>query len=200
MPVRISGDGTFAGLTSVETINVLHPDAVDPNIVLADDGSVGLEVVPSVVQSAIDAVPVLAGIGTNVVQSTVVTTASTTSTSYQDISGMSVSITPSSTDSKILLICSFVGSANNTAGDTGAFRVVRETTALAVNAQDWNYEVGRNLLVTGVVVHLDSPNTTSATTYKLQFRTVSGTGVQFNQDPFGARRGTSNITAIEVAA
>jgi len=54
MPVSISGDGTFAGLTSVETVNVLHPDAVTNNIVLADDGSVALDSIPASIQSAID--------------------------------------------------------------------------------------------------------------------------------------------------
>tara|TARA_Y100000814_G_scaffold267089_1_gene221325 strand:- start:288 stop:887 length:600 start_codon:yes stop_codon:yes gene_type:complete len=137
---------------------------------------------------------------------------STTSTSLVDVTGLSVSITPSTTSNKVLVRCSvaianysgnfaygqlvrgstFLGEANaagNRVRPTFMFYQDHDTT---INMQ--NYEF------------LDSPNTTSATTYKLQLRCATtgyayvnrtytdGNGV--NTEP----RLSSTITVMEVAA
>jgi len=96
---------------------------------------------------------------------------STTSTSFVD-SGLIVSITPSSTSSKILV--SYYTSVRKAPGNTNNavfIQLLRDSTV--ITAQDyvaWNQlsQYGQE----GVsVCHLDSPSTTSQITYKVQFRT-----------------------------
>ena len=96
---------------------------------------------------------------------------STTSTSFVD-SNLSVNITPSSTSSKILVF--YYTSIRKAPGDANNaifIQLLRNSTPITY--QDY---VGWNQLSQygqeGVsVCHLDSPNTTSQITYKVQFRT-----------------------------
>jgi hypothetical protein len=99
---------------------------------------------------------------------------STASTTYQD-TGLSVSITPSSASSKVLItvagLRAYVINSGTQTGAFATFRLVRTTTAL----QDVSIG-GYNLASTSAPVfyaapnfgYLDSPATTSATTYKIQ--------------------------------
>ena len=98
---------------------------------------------------------------------------STTSASYVDITGMSLTITPQSSNSKILIDVTI----NNGANQIGAIRVLRGSTPVgistAVSGNRVNATFGasadNNLTVnTFGVKFFDSPATTSATTYKLQ--------------------------------
>jgi hypothetical protein len=192
MPVTISGDGVFAGLTTVETVNVLHPDSEDVNIVLADDGSVTLDSIPASIQSAIDGIPQIAGIGSNVVYTERTTTFTTTSTSFTDWTNVTVTITPTSATSKILvaLTCpSLANSQDSNFLSQAAMRLVRNSTALFGEARTVRGD-GSGTQSPLTLVVLDSPATTSATTYKAQVLAQSGTNSFF--------RGT--ITVIEVAA
>ena len=115
MPVTISGDGSVTGLTDWEATSVTHPDSVDTNITLADDGSVVFDSVPAAIQSAIDAVPVLAGIGSNVVQ-TVKTDTFTNAfvlgagIATVDVTGLSVTPTPTSSPTTVLVPATASGS------------------------------------------------------------------------------------------
>jgi len=156
------------------------------------------------------------GIGTNVVQTVKKDTFSTSSTSFTDITGLAVTITPTSATAKVLLIAQVAwgataavsagfglqitgGNAGNYIGDagTGQSRVIFQSYAQAT------YEFDRSL-ESMVAVYLDSPATTSATTYQLQTKTGTGTahvnrsGDDIASSSFG--RGASSITAIEVAA
>lgn len=130
-----------------------------------------------------------------VVTATDSTLRSTTSTTYVTGSNtLSVSITPSSTSNKILILCSTAvqatgnGEVNvtvyrdstNLAG-TGSFAYSYDTVAYASNNIGINY--------------LDSPNTTSAKTYQVYFRTTGGTA-QINIGNIG---GVGSITALEIA-
>jgi hypothetical protein len=134
-------------------------------------------------------------------------TFSTTSTSFVDITGFSLSITPTSASSKILILVSaWLGVASSSR--TGV-RLMRDSTAIGVGTggtynvsgynADWASGAGDNLGCTSVSF-LDSPATTSAITYKVQQFTTTGTAY-FN------RRGNdttfvtgSTITALEIAA
>jgi hypothetical protein len=115
---------------------------------------------------------------------------------------MSVTITPSSSSNKILIISSFIVS-NSSGGYQTFINLIRGATNLAQstgasnNATVTTIQGGDNL--NGVSLSfLDSPATTSATTYKLQMRVASGTGA------IGRRGGTtddgasSTITVMEV--
>lgn len=133
---------------------------------------------------------------------------STTSSTPVDIPGMSVTITPTSSSNKILILCQV-----STGGDDRTPRVnlVRNSTTLmqpgslgATLGSDARTSQVRHL-VTGTIQFLDSPSTTSATTYKLQlfngFSLDSGT-VFFNrsgfQDSGVIQYATSSITVMEI--
>ena len=111
----------------------------------------------------------------NVAQSTKTNTFSTNSQTFVDITDMEVTITPSSTSSKILV---FYGLQAGTNGH-GTIKAVRTvggtTTDILVGDADGNRSRGNNKIysstwnpTTCVAQLLDSPNTTSAVTYKVQ--------------------------------
>lgn len=142
------------------------------------------------------------------VQSTTLTTIATMSTAtYTDVTGMSVSITPSSTSSKILVL---VNMHVNPANGVGVlWKLVRDTTDIAVNNAS-NISTGGHYSDTGgsasnvwsgnSVSHLDSPSTTSATTYKVQARATSSATFGINRrTTSGDFGGVSSITVMEIA-
>ena len=152
-----------------------------------------------------------------VVSATKTDTSTITSTTFADISGLSVSITPSATSSKILVFWSAnLASAGNASGLL--VRMMRDSTAIGIGDSagsrprvSGGYYVGdagaaNNFAAVGGNF-LDSPSTTSATTYKLQGVGYSGvTSVYVNRtqddrnnaafDP----RLISTITVMEVGA
>ena len=109
-----------------------------------------------------------------VVQDTDTTGFSTASTTFQD-TGLSVTITPSSATSKVLITVAginayFINSGSQT-GSFGAFRLVRTSTQLQfVNGGGYNLASSSSPLMYFApnFGYLDSPATTSATTYKIQ--------------------------------
>ena len=128
---------------------------------------------------------------------------STSATSFADIPNLSVSITPSATSSKILV--QFVTYVSNTGSNTWWHRLLRDSTALnessnsnsidggGNNASGYNRNKGNN-------IYLDSPNSTSALTYKLQWR-CDGNVLALNQvGSATSRGGGSTITVMEIGA
>lgn len=108
-----------------------------------------------------------------VVQGTYSTIINSSSTTYTD-TGLSVSITPSATTSKVLVLCSvpYVRSGDNATTAVGT-NIVRGSTQIAETT---------SFLLTGTTLgqynvwnyhYLDSPATTSATTYKVQFKNMA---------------------------
>lgn len=143
-----------------------------------------------------------------VVQTVKSDTFSSSSTSWVDLTGLSVSITPSSTSSKILVMMEVKA---NAASDFCALKLVRGSTdvyvgdaagsrerATAAGNQLNSYDVGARM-----GTYLDSPNTTSSTTYKIQFRVSAGTGYVNRQaidtDNSAYPRVPSSITVMEIA-
>ena len=136
-------------------------------------------------------------------------TFSTTSTSYTDITGLSVSITPTLATSKVLVMVSFSASVS---GDIAVmFRQMRD--AVAINIGDTagsRTRASASLLINNNVYQqgtfnwqfLDSPATTSATTYKVQMFVNTGTGYinRTGEDSDAATRPrtAANITVMEV--
>ena len=101
---------------------------------------------------------------------------------------LSVTITPSSTSSKILL--RFNGNASNSAGGSGGFfRFKRGSTEIAPARTDAGYISGQffhlnqdnNLGETVCLEYLDSPSTTSATTYNLEASPQTGGTLYLNK-------------------
>jgi len=117
---------------------------------------------------------------------------STTQESWIDVTGLSVSITPSSTSSKILLTSSVVSSiyvagtsnisvlqhrftGGNSASFVGDVSSNRNRVAYATSFEQGVHETkysGRPFTVT----YLDSPNTVSEITYQFQARSGDNTG------------------------
>jgi len=148
-----------------------------------------------------------------VVQTVKTDPTSTTSTSYTDITGMSVTITPSSSSNKILIIPDLA--LSGPVGDIGYAQLLRGSTVIyggdsathnglygcySGAAADGPFVYGVNIVTR---MFLDSPATTSATTYKCQFKTNSGTFYLNRTNATSGNydiRPASSITAIEVAA
>ncbi len=135
-----------------------------------------------------------------VVTGTTTTDTAVTSTSYTD-STLSASITPSATSSKILILVSQTISVSRDSGNSiGAINIMRATT------QIWEGYVGvgsaNGTLGQTAVMYLDSPSTTSATTYKTQGKvdtTANNGKIRFQQDSSLSDR-NSSIHLIEIGA
>jgi len=196
MPITINGSGTLTGLSA---------GGLPDGSITSDDLAAG----------AVTAAKLAAGAGgkiLQVVQATKTDTDSTNSSTYVDITGFSASITPSSASSKILVQVVIGTFGNSVMGRGSVYQLVRGSTAIAVgdnavggqcsfsmNEADGGYMGGARQFS-----FLDSPATTSSTTYKVQWLTFSNT-VYFNRSADGStnqpwnRRGISQIILMEVA-
>ena len=136
-----------------------------------------------------------------VVTSTYSTEINSTSATYAD-TGLSVTITPSSASSKVLvMITQAAGVYSNGAAKerNNYIQVLRGATVI----HDPTYPLkfngstsvsGNEIFLMYPYIILDSPATTSATTYKTQFKTTAaGASVQYNNQ-------TSYITVMEIGA
>ena len=136
---------------------------------------------------------------------------STSSTTFVDVTGFSVSITPSSTSSKVLIIIN--KNSSTSSGNNGMIKLVIGSTDIAVGdasgsrlqaTAQTRMDNDSNSCATLTTCFLDSPNTTSATTYKVQYEVQGGTGTinitQGAADNAGFGNIISTITAMEVGA
>lgn len=137
-----------------------------------------------------------------VLQATKNDIASTTSTTFSDVSGLSVSITPSSASNKILVFAT-VMTANVFGSSSVKLNLLRDSTILGEGstgiqkASIGNYGYTHS----SALNWLDSPSTTSSTTYKIQFATdSSGVAIYVNRNGIDANyTGSSSITVMEIA-
>ena len=130
-----------------------------------------------------------------VVSATSVTSVSTTSSSYVT-TGLSASITPSATTSKIFI--TLQGCADNDGGGRqGYFAIFRDSTNLnggAISASTSIYS-GDRIIVPVATSHLDSPSSTSSLTYALYFKNPGSDSVEFLSQSTQA-----HITLMEIGA
>jgi hypothetical protein len=133
-----------------------------------------------------------------VVQTVATNTTSNSTSTYAAATGLSVSITPSSATSKVLVMVRHQIYMSNASADNSLnLRLYRDAT----NIHYYGTELG--LVGTAVkkqleasTVYLDSPATTSSTTYSVQFANyVNGAAVAIN-DPSSQM----TITAMEIGA
>ena len=113
---------------------------------------------------------------------------------------LTATITPTSATSTILVIV-FQNGVRRGAGNSDelvAIRLVRDSTTLATFEQEVGYSASSLMQSVGSagVTWVDSPATTSATTYKTEFN-GGGTGVTSQVQAASA---TSTIVLLEVAA
>jgi hypothetical protein len=135
-----------------------------------------------------------------VVNATYATTVSSTTSTYAD-TGLTVSITPKFTTSKILVFVNMNGCGKNNTNTYLGLRLLRNSTNI-LNFEDiasYNGTTQFNSIGSSSTTYLDSPATTSATTYKVQFANAGNTGtVKVNENAGGTT--TSTITVMEIAA
>jgi len=143
-----------------------------------------------------------------VVQTTKTDTFTGTSTSLADITGMSVAITPTDSTSKVLIVSNISFNGNN--GIVYGIQLLRGSTAIAQGdtagtrpRRTLGGTITAEALANVGISWLDSPATTSATTYKLQYSVSSGSffinRTLTDTDPTYPRV-VSTITAFEVSA
>jgi hypothetical protein len=128
-----------------------------------------------------------------VVSATTTTQVSSSSVTYQDTT-LTVTITPQSSSSKIFIMTnqSFY---HDTATGNSSVRLVRNSTTLQ-DLADPIYSSAGGISGNVSFLYLDSPATTSATTYKTTFARRIGSGTFTAQVNFNV----ANITVFEVSA
>ena len=141
-------------------------------------------------------------------------TFSTSSSSFTDLTGLSVSITPSSASNKILVLGSVTGSC--TGAGSAHIRYLRGSTAIGIgdaSSSRTRDSVGgidngatpADSALSSSFVFLDSPATTSSTTYKAQVHQGDGGGTLYinrttqDNDDNNNGRYASTITVMEIA-
>ena len=134
-----------------------------------------------------------------VVQGTTSTSVSNSTSTFAD-TGLTATITPQSATNKILVIVAQQGGSKSAADAQNriALRLMRGASAISTIAGSVGYtNTALQLrIATCTGVYLDSPGTTSATTYKTQFNNVANTAaVTFQVDSEN-----STITLIEISA
>ena len=132
--------------------------------------------------------------------------------STSDIAGMTVTITPKSASNKVMITCQLSYSTNSDGCGNliillrGSTIIGGQTNGTSVNG--WFGIINNNgqsnsggILYNAGGEFLDSPNTTSATTYKLQHHGVGGTTpfIINKQSGTTALAGISTLTAMEIA-
>jgi len=128
------------------------------------------------------------------------TNTSTTSSTRSD-TGLSATITPNFATSKILCFVNMVGCGKNSGTGSGpylAFWLMRGSTDIIKFEGEAGYNASTNTNSVGAcsTSFLDSPSTTSATTYKVQFSNPANAGVV----AFNNSSTVSTITLMEIAA
>ena len=138
---------------------------------------------------------------------------------WTDITGMSVSITPSSASSKIIIIVSMFGVFWQTGYNGCILSLLRNSTFIGggassgsrssvIGTQGMTNQSSGVKIDSGVqyhVTYVDSPSTTSAITYKMQFwQDTPGNPIYVNRtnndgDAAGWPRTSSSIIAMEIA-
>lgn len=199
MPIAINGSGTITGLST--------GGLPDGSIAAADLAS-----------GAITTGALPAGSILQVAQTVKTDTNSHTGSTWGD-TGLSATITPSSSSSKILVLVDAMISGS--IGYSMKIKLLRNSTDVYVGdaatnqprvsrAMHGNFSTSPSLsAMSASVIYLDSPSTTSATTYKLQFGSYTPYIIYLNRtgnddndatDQFFDGRGASSITLLEVAA
>lgn len=145
------------------------------------------------------------------VSTTKTDTFTTTSTSFTDVTGLSVSITPQSSTSKIMVFVSMM--CGNPSTEQFYIRLLRGATDISLDDATGSrsrvttavFSTNEFVPTNAVINFLDSPATTSATTYKIQIACTTAGTIAVNRttddsNAAGRMRGTSTITVMEISA
>lgn len=161
-------------MSTIKATNFQHPSAASPGIELDAAGKVWLA----------------GGKILQVVRATDLTQRTTTSTSFVDVTGCSITITPQKSTSSILLI--FVFAANPVTNIQ--FVAWTDSSNNGISGAETTFTSNAVVDVMQTIFAYATPATTSAQTYKIRFRTGGGTA------RIGGNSTTSQLYAIEVSA
>ena len=188
MALSFAGNGTIAGLS----VGGLPDGTVDGDTLASGTGGKVLQVVEATQTALVQ----------------------TTSMSWVDLTGMSVSLTPASTGSKVLVFANVNSSATNGANWV-AFKLVRDSTSFRLGDSASSrflchisaIQTQTDDMVSSSMSALDSPSTSSSVTYKVQWQLRNSSSGSANLNSTDAdtdnnthTRGVSNIIAMEVGA
>ena len=121
------------------------------------------------------------------------------SSTYAD-TGLTASITPSSSSNKILVLVNIVGMGKFSSNTSIKLQLLRGSSSILVfeGIGPYNNTTTSHYVGGTGTTYLDSPSTTSSTTYKVQIQSVANTsGVAINDTASGAS-GNSTITLMEI--
>lgn len=142
-----------------------------------------------------------AGSVVQVVQSVLSTEVSSSSSTLVD-TGLTASITPKSSSNKILVIAQLNccgKQTNNTYLETSLLRgstIIQRMERLA----GYTNSSSANWIGSISSTYLDSPATTSSTTYKVQFKSAANLATVYINGTSGGNTGESTITLLEITA
>jgi hypothetical protein len=136
-----------------------------------------------------------------VVTATTTNITNTAGSGWIDVSGLSVTITPTLSTSKILVVSSFgtIGSSGSSSVYfSGYVQLLRASTSLQSSFVGGYYPNGGGVNTAAYspfsIQYVDSPATTSATTYKMQINNIVGAAT-FSANPSGT---SVQISAMEI--
>lgn len=131
-----------------------------------------------------------------VVQATYSTQATNSTATYAD-TGLTASITPSSSSSKVLVMVTNNFEKSAGSGDNACiYKLVRASTDI-FETTFMGYQGSASRLIQGFAMqYLDSPSTTSSTAYKLQFKNFNNGSLVYSQ----VNGATATIILMEVGA
>ena len=132
-----------------------------------------------------------------VVNATLTTETSSSSATFAD-TGLTASITPLFSTSKVLVFVDHTGCYSSNGTNLLAISLLRNSTSIVTKFEGYGGYTGVNQSAFGgsSTTYLDSPATTSATTYKTQLANLNATGtVSVGRGP-----SIATITLMEVAA
>jgi hypothetical protein len=206
---------TISGSDIVFASALTGSDSIDFITVLGDVLNIGTPsdntvTTAKIADGAVTSAKLSAGKVLQVVSTTKTDTFTTTSTSFTDVTGLTVAITPSSTSSKILVLMN--SSVGNSAGTwVTQIRLLRESTSISIGDAagsrgrvTGHSRTGDNAETQNISISfLDTPSSTSEQTYKVQMyaqgntAVLNRTGVDTDAAHFG--RTASTITVMEIA-
>jgi hypothetical protein len=188
-PTILNAKGDLIAATAADTPAALTVGANGTVLTAASGEATGLQW----------ATPAAGGKVLQVVQGTTSTLVTNGTNVYAD-TGLSATITPSSASSKVLVIVAQNGVAKRTsdAGNAVVINLLRGATGICLFAaySGWTGSNLDNAIGSSGVTFLDTPATTSATTYKTQFKNdlnTTNVQVQYSSD-------VSTITLLEIGA
>ena len=118
------------------------------------------------------------------------------SSTYTD-TGLTATITPSASSSKVLVIFGLQLGTNTSGGQNLQARLLRGSTVVRV-VDNIHNSSGTALEAQPFVAFLDSPSTTSSTTYKVQMHGTSSNTFRINNFNTNAGEAMSSMTLLEI--